>query len=600
MITLRVETIGGKAVSGPAVTFNESGGTIGRSHTNQLALDGHDISRLQAQLVCRNGVFALIDRGSNPVLVNGRALGSGREAPLADGDRLTIGDYQILVTAGAPDRAAAMPAGSGLASPVPVDLFGGGFDAPAHGAGSAAGGLFGGGSALVGGGPLDDTPTTPIPSIPADWDFGTPTPASTPVVAERRSPVPPYPGPTPTFPGPSVPGPSGGAGLSGVVDPTPSLDDLFGLPHGAPTTAGDGGLFATGDAFGAPSLPPGSATDPLVVLQQRSARPVAAAPLPDHDSDLHAPWPAAPPLPAAPPVPVAPPATRPAPPPGAVLSWDKPPREGHHVTLPGSRPSVAAAQPAPPAPSDLTVLGLASKPAPPLAQAARADVPPDTRRPALDGPIVPPAPPAPPEALAPDALQRALALGLGVPAERLNPLCAAQLQLVGQLLREATQGAVHLLLARTTVKEEVGADVTRIGAVKNNPLKFVPSVEAALLHLLGPAVVGYMAPEQAMREAFTDLRAHQLAVTAGMRSALQEVLKRFDPARLEEQIAGQRSALMSLIPNARKAQLWEQFQQLYRQLSAEALDDFNRLYGQAFRAAYQAQIDVLSGADDPA
>ncbi|RZL06033.1 MAG: FHA domain-containing protein, partial [Rubrivivax sp.] len=40
------------------------------------------ISRVHAQVAFRNGGFALIDRGSNPVLINGRALGNGAEAPL--------------------------------------------------------------------------------------------------------------------------------------------------------------------------------------------------------------------------------------------------------------------------------------------------------------------------------------------------------------------------------------------------------------------------------------------------------------------------------------------------------------------------------------
>ena len=81
---------------------------------------------------------------------------------------------------------------------------------------------------------------------------------------------------------------------------------------------------------------------------------------------------------------------------------------------------------------------------------------------------------------------------------------------------------------------------------------------------------------------------------AGMKSALAGVIARFEPAQLEDKIAARRSALAALLPSSRKALLWEQFQQLYAQLSAEASDDFDVLFGKAFRQAYEAHIDALS------
>ena len=104
---------------------------------------------------------------------------------------------------------------------------------------------------------------------------------------------------------------------------------------------------------------------------------------------------------------------------------------------------------------------------------------------------------------------------------------------------------------------------------------------------------GFMPSAPAMRDAFDDLRAHQLGVMAGMRAALDGVLQRFEPAQLEGTIAAKRSALSALLPSTRKAQLWEAFQQLYAQLSAEAADDFQELFGKAFRKAYEAHIDEL-------
>ena len=79
---------------------------------------------------------------------------------------------------------------------------------------------------------------------------------------------------------------------------------------------------------------------------------------------------------------------------------------------------------------------------------------------------------------------------------------------------------------------------------------------------------------------------------AGMKSALQGVLQRFDPQQLEAKLT-HRSAISSLIPATRKARLWESFQQLFEQLSGEAQDDFDDLFGKAFLAAYEQQLDRL-------
>jgi len=179
---------------------------------------------------------------------------------------------------------------------------------------------------------------------------------------------------------------------------------------------------------------------------------------------------------------------------------------------------------------------------------------------------------------------------------RIDALTPALMLLTGQLLRESLRGAVELLVARAALKREMRAEMTMIVARENNPLKFSPSVEVALQHLLSPPSPGFMAPAPAVRDAFNDLRAHQLGVMAGMKSALEGVLHRFDPQQLEAKLV-HRSAISSLIPATRKARLWESFQQLFDQLSGEAQDDFNELFGKAFLQAYELQLDRLH--DEP-
>jgi type VI secretion system FHA domain protein len=387
--------------------------------------------------------------------------------------------------------------------------------------------------------------------IPDDWDPFAPEP-----VAAGPAPLP--------------PGGGGFDDLARLARPAESsLDELFGL--GAAPLAGDplGAAPAAG-------LAPNTAAhaDPLLALGRTAS--LAPASRDDHASELNTPMP----LPA---VQAPPPAPRPAAlPSGAIFSWDDPPREGRVVTLPGARRAAARAAPDP--------FEAASLPAAPAA-------PPLAGRPAAPAPraALPAAATATADA---DALHRALLEGLGTPGLRLPVLDEATMRLIGELLRESMRGAVELLVARAALKREMRAEQTMIVARENNPLKFSPSVEVALQHLLGPPSPGFMAAAPAVRDAFDDLRAHQLGVMAGMRAALDGVLQRFDPQQLESKL-GARSSFASLIPATRKARLWELFQELFGQLQTEAQDDFDDLFGRAFLKAYEEQLARLRRERDP-
>jgi FHA domain-containing protein len=153
-----------------------------------------------------------------------------------------------------------------------------------------------------------------------------------------------------------------------------------------------------------------------------------------------------------------------------------------------------------------------------------------------------------------------------------------------------------LLLARMLTKREVRADLTMIAPRENNPLKFSPSVEVALAHLLSPQGRGFMPPLQAMKDAHDDLRSHQFGFMAGMRAALAGVLERFDPVQLEKRIT-QKTMMDSLLPVNRKAKLWDLFAERYREISFEAEEDFHMLFGKEFLRAYEAQIAKLEQDD---
>ncbi len=187
------------------------------------------------------------------------------------------------------------------------------------------------------------------------------------------------------------------------------------------------------------------------------------------------------------------------------------------------------------------------------------------------------------------ALTEGFLRGADLPANVLpNGLTPEVMALVGSLLRSATAGAIDMLAARAATKLEVQASVTIISASANNPLKFLPNADAALQQLLGMRMPGFMRADEAMRDAFDDLRAHEVGVIAGTRAALAEVLGKFDPAVLAERLSGG-SMLESFLPSVRKTKLWDIYLERYAQIRREAEDDFQSIFGRAFVNAYERE-----------
>ncbi len=220
----------------------------------------------------------------------------------------------------------------------------------------------------------------------------------------------------------------------------------------------------------------------------------------------------------------------------------------------------------------------------------------EQRRPPVPPPhTVPAIAPAMPEAAITDALTRAFLEGAELQPHALaQGLTPETMRVVGSLLRSATAGAIDMLAARAATKREVQANVTIIAVSANNPLKFLPNADAALQQLLGKKMPGFMRSDIAMRDAFDDLRAHEVGVIAGTRSALTEVLGKFDPAILGDKLT-KGSVLEALLPSARKAKLWDMYLERYQQIRREAEDDFQSVFGRAFVEAYERETQRVKG-----
>ncbi len=169
---------------------------------------------------------------------------------------------------------------------------------------------------------------------------------------------------------------------------------------------------------------------------------------------------------------------------------------------------------------------------------------------------------------------------------------------IGTLLRIAVEGLFRLVAMRAAAKGDMQAELTMIQVRGNNPLKFAPDPKVALRMLLQPPPRGFLDGPAALRDALVDLQSHQVGMVAGMRSAVERLLDRFDPAQLEGSLAT-RSVFDSLRPTQHKARLWDSYTEHYSSLRAEAREDFDRFFGEAFRQAYQAQARSLEAVQDP-
>jgi len=162
----------------------------------------------------------------------------------------------------------------------------------------------------------------------------------------------------------------------------------------------------------------------------------------------------------------------------------------------------------------------------------------------------------------------------------------------GKIMRAAVEGAMALLAARATAKKELRAeDRTMVASKDNNPLKLMSDPQEALAFLFDTKdrTGGFLDPVRAVGDAFDDLRAHEVALFAGMRAALLGAIQRFDPKTLEAELEKSAGGLGL----NRKAKLWEQFASFQQKLARDAEDDFNKVFGREFMGTYMAQVKRL-------
>jgi len=179
--------------------------------------------------------------------------------------------------------------------------------------------------------------------------------------------------------------------------------------------------------------------------------------------------------------------------------------------------------------------------------------------------------------------------GAGVETASLSPDAQAKLlTLAGQMLRETVLDLMGALKHRSDQRARMHATDP---AQTNNPLKNSAGVEEALRKLLN-AHSRQLGSVEALREAFGDLRNHQLALDAAGQMGLDDLLHRLDPSELQERF-DRGLKRNPAAGGANKAKYWELYSEFYPLVNQRDARGLPAVFAEEFARAYAEKLVEL-------
>jgi type VI secretion system protein ImpI len=178
--------------------------------------------------------------------------------------------------------------------------------------------------------------------------------------------------------------------------------------------------------------------------------------------------------------------------------------------------------------------------------------------------------------------------GLDPAQVSMSPEVAHQL---GEVLRIVVAGTMDVLKARNDIRRELRLASTVLEARENNPLKFSADVDDALHKLLIQRAAAYLGTVAAFREAFGDIRCHQIALLKSVGAAFDHMLAKFDPKSLESELGlpPGRSGVLGLVA---KDKTWESYIKHYAELVADREGSYRRLFGEEWARSYEKELEL--------
>jgi type VI secretion system FHA domain protein len=193
------------------------------------------------------------------------------------------------------------------------------------------------------------------------------------------------------------------------------------------------------------------------------------------------------------------------------------------------------------------------------------------------------------DAAAPEELVQAFVDGAGLKREDIAVTSLDLMTKAGELFRRLVSGMVVMVEARARSKSQMGAESTSLQVEGNNPIKFARTPEQAIKQLLNPKARGFMEAEKAIEDGFVDLQSHQAATLAAIPGSLKMTLERFSPGSIKRR-AENMGILSRIIPAARDAALWANYEREFAKVAAESDEAFLEVFAKEFRKAYDKQL----------
>ena len=160
---------------------------------------------------------------------------------------------------------------------------------------------------------------------------------------------------------------------------------------------------------------------------------------------------------------------------------------------------------------------------------------------------------------------------------------------VATMFVSLVDGLTYAMQHRAEAKTELRLPVTLTSFnVQNNPFKYCPTPQAALAVLLAPAQRGIMPPKDAIQEAFNDLHKHHLGLLAGTRAAVQSILAKLSPERIDSFLEANANKMLM-----RNHKRWKMFTRLHQEFKDDK-EKFSNLFIHDFARAYEVQGKVLN------
>lgn len=164
---------------------------------------------------------------------------------------------------------------------------------------------------------------------------------------------------------------------------------------------------------------------------------------------------------------------------------------------------------------------------------------------------------------------------------------------IGRILRMVTEGLMNALQTRAEVKNKFRIEQTQMRAAGNNPLKSSADLETAVRRLLLDMEDGkYLRGTSAFREAFDDLRTHELAVLTAVHTSIEAVIANFDPRPLKKKLR-KIAPVSAATPVLNNAKCWSLYEDHYQEVAAQLRDDARLGFLKEFANAYEAAAQQL-------